>query len=140
MLKNFIIYLCYLRKIYDDKNIIYKIISNFLEYSEHLLDIALNNIEIYDLYHFNKETIIYSYLIDDDKKISLNKFQSKYTNLLNKCEKKKYLSQKMLELICEKYEQKDAITPDVIFNIKNRYLKQIKINIKKEVFFRSIFS
>ena len=134
MLKNFIIYLCYLRKIYDDKNIIYKIISNFLEYSEHLLDIALNNIEIYDLYHFNKETIIYSYLIDDDKKISLNKFQSKYTNLLNKCEKKKYLSQKMLELICKKYEQKDAISPDVIFNIKNRYLKQIKINIKKEVF------
>ena len=134
LFRNFIIYLCYLRKIYNDKNIIYKIISNFLEYSEHLLDIALNNIEIYDLYHFNKETIIYSYHIDDDKRISLNEFKLKYTFLLDKCEKKKYLSQKMLELICKKYEQKDAISPEAIFNIKNKYLKQIKINIKKEVF------
>ena len=44
---------------------------NFVEYIEHLLDIASNNIQIYDLYHFNKETLIYSYLIRENDEFYL---------------------------------------------------------------------
>ena len=138
LLQNFIEYLCYLRKLYNEKNEVYKIISNFLEYSEHLLDIASNNIQIYDLYHFNKETLIYSYLIEKQKEISLINFNWKYACLIDKCEQKRYLSQEMLKYICNKYKERNSIDENDIITIKRKYLKEIKnMNIKNEVFSRA---
>ena len=135
LLQNFIEYLCYLKKLYHKKNIIYKIIMNFVEYTEHLIDIASNNIQIYDLYHFNKETLIYSYLIKENDKFYLSDFKSKYSGLIEKCKQKRYLSKEMLKYICTKYKEKNSIIENNILNIENKYLKEIEeINIKNEVF------
>ena len=46
--------------------------SYFIDYSENLIDIAIKNINVYDLYHFNKETLIYyciTVLTHDDDEI-----------------------------------------------------------------------
>lgn len=134
LLQNFIEYLFHLRKLYNKENAIYQIITNFLEYSEHLIDIALNNIKVYDLYHFNKETVICSYSIERDKMLSYIDFELRYVNLLNNCEKQKYLSQEILKYICNKYKENNAINQNGIMHIERKYLKKIKINIKNEVF------
>ena len=84
-------------------------ISNSLEYSEKLLDMASNNIQIYDLYHFNKESLIYSYLIGKNKEFSLGDFEFKYISLIDKCKQKRYLSQEMLKYICNKYKERNSI-------------------------------
>ena len=139
LLQDFIEYLCYLRKLYHKSNIIYKIIMNFIEYTEHLLDIATNNIQIYDLYHFNKETLIYSYLIRENDEFNLSDFISKYSELIDKCKKKRYLSREMLKYICKKYKEKNSITEKNILNIENNFLKKIEeINIKNEVFSKAL--
>ena len=139
LLQDFIEYLCYLRKLYHKSNIIYKIIMNFIEYTEHLLDIATNNIQIYDLYHFNKETLIYSYLIKENDEFNLSDFISKYSELIDKCKKKRYLSREMLKYICKKYIEKNSITKKNILNIENNFLKKIEeINIKNEVFSKAL--
>jgi len=69
----FMDYLIFLRTLYIKDNERYKIISNFLDYSENYVDSATQNIKIYDLYHFNKETIIYSYYNKKKKKIPIFK-------------------------------------------------------------------
>ena len=135
LFQNFIEYLCYLRKLYRKKNIIYKIIMNFVEYTEYLLDIAANNIQVYDLYHFNKETLIYSYLIGKNDEFHLCDFELKYSKLIVKCQQKKYLSREMLKYIFKKYKERNSITENNIINLNDKYLKEIeKINIKNEVF------
>ena len=135
LFQNFIEYLCYLRKLYRKKNIIYKIIMNFVEYTEYLLDIAANNIQVYDLYHFNKETLIYSYLIGKNDEFHLSDFELKYSKLIVKCQQKKYLSREMLKYIFKKYKERNSITENNIINLNDKYLKEIeKTNIKNEVF------
>ena len=88
LLKNFIIYLCYLRKLYDEENKVYEIITNFLNYFEYLIDTASKNKQLYDIYHFNKEAIIYSYSIEKNEMFLSSKFKSQYRYLLKKCKKK----------------------------------------------------
>ena len=134
LLRKFIHYLFFLRKLYSKKSHEYGIISSFLEYSKELLDIATKNINIYDLYHFNKEVIIYGYLFDEKKKFLSPKFKSKYNKLLNKCEKKKFLSIEMLKYIYKKYEEAKLI--DYLENdlMSEKYCKIKEIDIGRKVF------
>ena len=83
LVKNFICYLCVLRKLFKEGNSMYKIVSNFLEYANCLIDEASNNIQIYDIYHFNKECIIYSYENNEERFLS-EQFKKKYSSLLKK--------------------------------------------------------
>lgn len=137
LLGHFIDYLCLLRKIFHEESIMHKILSNFLEYTEKIIDVASNNIQIYDLYHFNKETIIYSYNNDENKKFLSNTFKSNYRHLLIKCSKKKYLSNEMLKYIYEKYKKRELVDEEKKDIMNTKYLKKEKINIRKEVFSRA---
>ena len=71
----FVDYLCVIRKLYSTENKIYKMMTNFIDYSENLIDIAIKNINVYDLYHFNKETLIYSYCNEEKKRFLSSKFK-----------------------------------------------------------------
>jgi len=137
LLLNFISYLCLLKEYYNKKGEIYQIISNFLEYSNHLIDVASNNIQIYDLYHFNKETIIYSYRNNENKTFLSSKFKAQYHLLLEKCKKKRYLSQEMLKYIHGKYKEKSLVDEGKTISMKRDYLKKEKINISQEIFLRA---
>lgn len=128
LLKKFIIYLCFSNKLYGKKNKAYKIISNFLEYFNHLIDIAKTNIQLYDLYHFNKETIIYSFGYDEGKSFLSTQFEADYKELLNKCQKKRYLSLQMLRYIHEKYAEKGLANKIEKELMEIKYFKTEKID------------
>ena len=133
-MKHFIDYLFLLRNLFGNNNNSKKIISNFLEYSEKLIDIASKNILIYDLYHFNKEAIIYGYLYKKQIRFLSKEFRIKYNKMLFKCKKKKYLSLELLKYINEKYTEKGLSNKSErsIMNIK--YFQKENIDIKKQIF------
>ena len=133
LLKKFVLYLCFLRKLYAKKNNAYKIISNFLDYFEHLIDIAFTNIQLYDLYHFNKEAIIYSFGYDTGKTFLSKEFEDDYEELLNMCEKEKYLSLQMLKYIYEKYAEKGLSNKIAKKLMKVKYFKKEKINSSEKI-------
>ena len=137
LLGKFIIYLCFLRKLYAPKNEVNKVIFNFLEYFNHLIDVASKNKQIYDIYHFNKETIIYSYLNNDNEKFLSNEFKPLYTNLLFKCKNKRFLSLEMLKYIHEKYSEKKLVDNSKTTYMKLKYLKKEKIDVGREVFIKA---
>ena len=78
LFEKFVKYLCFLKKLYGKKNKANKIIKNFLDYTYHFISIASSNIQLYDLYHFNKETIIYSFCNDEGKRFLSKKFKTNY--------------------------------------------------------------
>ena len=134
LLRKFIYYLFFLRKLYSKKSHEYTIISNFLEYSKELLDIATKNINIYDLYHFNKEVIIYGCLFDVKKKFLSPQFKSQYNRLLIKCKKKKFLSIEMLKSIYRKYEEAKLINYLENDLMLEKYCKIKEIDFGRKVF------
>ena len=134
LFSQFVIYLCFMRKLFSKENKIYKIISNFLEYSNELIDAATNNINIYDLYHFNKETIVYSYCNEKKKRFLSSNFKINYGELLAKCKKDKYLSIEMLKYVYRKYDE-DKLVNNLEYDLmESKYIKKKEINSGKIVF------
>ena len=74
LFQKFVDYLFFIRKLYSKINQVNKIFKNFIYYTEKFIDIATKNINIYDLYHFNKKAVIYSYCNEAKKKIFIFKF------------------------------------------------------------------
>ena len=127
-------YLIFLRTLYKKDNERYKIISNFLDYLENYVDSATQNIKIYDLYHFNKEAIIYSYCNKKKKRFLSSSFNKNYRDLLNNCKKQKFLSLRMLEYLYRKYYE-DKLANKIEYNImKSEYFKVKKIDIGNEIY------
>jgi len=133
LLKDFINYLCLLRKLFMKGNNIYENLSNCLNYTEHLVDIASKNIAIYDLYHFNKECILYSYRNERNERLMSCDFKAKYWDLLCNCKKKKYLSLKMLKYISADYAKGKLVNPTEKKLMKDKYFQKNQINIDKEI-------
>ena len=134
LFKQFIDYLFLLRKLYINNNKIKDIISNFFDYSEKLIDVASQNILIYDLYHFNKETIVYGYLYKKNIRFLSKEFRIKYNDLLFKCKKKRYLSLEMLKYINEKYVSKELSNRNETLLMKIKYFQKENIDIKGIIF------
>ena len=139
LLGKFVDYLIFLRTLYSKGNKKYKIISNFLDYSENLIDIAIKNRNIYDLYHFNKEAIIYSYCNDEKKRFLSSNFKKNYKELLDNCKKKKYLSMKMLEYIYKKYDEEKLVDHIEYDLMKSKYFKVKNIDIGKEIYLKASY-
>ena len=133
LLKDFINYLFLLKKLFIKGNIIYKKLSNCLNYFDHLLDIASNNILIYDLYHFNKEFILYSYGNEENFRFLSKDFKAKYMDLLYNCKKKKYLSLKMLKYIYSDYAKRKLASLSEKKLMKAKYFKNEEKNIDKMI-------
>ena len=134
LLGEFINYLCCFRNLYNDKSKRYKFVSNFLEYFEYLIDVSSNNLEIYDIYHFNKECNIYGYSIKEENKFLSEQFKLEFNALLMKCEKKKYLSLEMLKFIHKKYLEMGLVNSLETSLMDEIYFKENKLNINKTVF------
>ena len=134
LFQNFIDYLFFLRQLYSEKNKRNKIISNFLEYSENVIDIAIKNIKIYDLYHFNKEIVIYSYCNKDKDYFFSHKFKNLYSKLLNNCKKGKYLSIEMFKYIYNKYDKKKLVDHRFSEVVLEKYCKIKKLDVGKQIF------
>ena len=134
LFKNFVDYLFFLRQLYSKDNKIHKIISNFLDYSENVIDIAIKNINIYDFYHFNKAIVIYSYCNDKKYRFFSSEFQNLYNKLLINCEKSKYLSIEMLKYIYNKYDKEKLV--DYLFSdvVLEKYCKIKSINVGRRIF------
>ena len=130
----FVDYLCVIRELYSEENKKYKIFSQFINYSENLIDIANKNINIYDLYHFNEETIIYSYCNDKKTRFLSFDFKSNYEELLDNCTKNKYLSIQMLKYIYKKYEEMNLVNYLELDLMETKYFQIKEINIGKKIF------
>ena len=133
----FVDYLCVIRELYSEENKKYKIFSQFINYSENLIDIANKNINIYDLYHFNEETIIYSYCNDKKTRFLSFDFKSNYEELLDNCTKNKYLSIQMLKYIYKKYEEMNLVNYLELDLMETKYFQIKEINIGKTIFLKA---
>lgn len=134
LFKQFIDYLFLLRNLYIKNDRAKNIISNFLDYYEKLIDVASQNILIYDLYHFNKETIVYGYFYKNNIRFFSKKFRIKYKSLLFKCKKKRYLSLEMLKYINENYVLEKLSDRDETLWMKIKYFQEENIDIKRIIF------
>ena len=135
----FISYLYYMKQLYNETSDEYEIITKALEYSNYLIDIAIKNIEIYDLYHFNKECIIYGYSINNGIIFLSKKFKRKYEDLIQKCNKGRYLSIEMLKYIYSKYMDMKLINEDEISIIEEEYVdKNLNQDIGKTIFLEAL--
>ena len=137
LFQQFVDYLCFIRKLYSKENQIYKIIKNFIYYAEKFIDIAIKNINIYDLYHFNKRTVIYSYCNEAKIRFLSPNFKIIYNELLSNCLKGDYLSIEMFKYIYQKYEE-DKLVNHLEFDlIDSKYCKIKEINFGKEIFLKA---
>ena len=134
LFKNFIDYLFFLRQLYSQKSKAYKIISNFLEYSENVIDIAIKNINLYDFYHFNKAIVIYSYCNDNKYDFFSSEFQKLYIKLLMNCKKSKYLSIEMFKYIYDKYDKEKLVDHSFSDVVLEKYCKIKNIDVGKRIF------
>jgi len=107
------------------------VINNFFNYFNILLEIAFNNIIIYDVYNFKKECNVYG---DDfnNTEFKYERFKEFYTNLYQKCLKKKYLSIQMMKFLDNKYYKNLSLPADYSIFIHHLF-KENKRNIQKEV-------
>ena len=111
-----------------------KIINNFFEYLKKMIEISLNNKILYDIYHFKKECNIYGDIYEDNEFLSDN-FNKFYSELLNKCSKKKYLSLEMLKYVHEKlFKLELASAIDDYILIENFYKENNNKNIANKIY------
>ena len=108
--------------------------TNFIDYSENLIDIAIKNINVYDLYHFNKETLIYSYCNEEKKRFLSSKFKRNYEELLDNCSKGKYLSMDMLKYVFNNYKENNLVNNLESDLMESKYCKMKEINIGRTIF------
>ena len=108
--------------------------TNFIDYSENLIDIAIKNINVYDLYHFNKETLIYSYCNEEKKRFLSSKFKRNYEELLDNCSKGKYLSMEMLKYVFNNYKENNLVNNLESDLMESKYCKMKEINIGRTIF------
>lgn len=107
------------------------VINNFFNYFKNLLENASNNIIIYDVYNFKKECNVYG----DDynvKEFKSERFKEFYSNLYQKCLKKKYLSIQMMKFLHNEYYNNLSLPADYSSFIHHLFKKN-KRNIQKEV-------
>ena len=80
-IEKFLTHLFVIIRFYPKESREYKIINNFLNYINYLIDISLQHRIICDIYHFKKECIIYG---DDYKNEYMSStFQNFYSELLD---------------------------------------------------------
>ena len=98
------------------------------------MDIATKNINIYDLYHFNKKAVIYSYCNEAKKRFLSSNFKKNYDELLSNCLKGDYLSIEMLKYIHQKYQEEELVNHLESDLMKTKYCKIKEINFGKIIF------
>ena len=111
-----------------------KIINNFFEYLKKMIEISLNNKILYDIYHFKREANIYADIYEDNEFLSDN-FNKFYSELLNKCSKKKYLSLEMLKYVHENLFKLELALPiDDYILIANFFKENNNKNITTKIY------
>ena len=109
------------------------IITTFLKYFDYMIDIALENAIIYDIYHFKKECNIYGDYYQTNEFLS-QKFNLFYSKLLLRCKKKKYLSLEMLKYIHQNLYEKENAFPLENYILINNFYEVKKENMVEQIF------
>ena len=133
LFQKFVDYMCFLRKLYSKENKTYKIIKNYINYTEKFIDLAVKNINIYDLYHFNKKAVIFAYCNEAKKRFLSSRFKKNYTELLSNCLKGDYLSIEMLKYIYQKYDKEELVNHLESDLMESKYCKIKEINFGKAI-------
>jgi len=121
-LKEFLLYLNNIRNYFPYKSKYVIIIENLFYYLDRLLINAIKYIQLYDIYHFNKECIIYGDYYRE-KEFLNDKFNKFYKHLLEKCNKNKVLSIEMFDYIRNNYT---LLSLEEVLKKKDKlYLKKI---------------
>ena len=132
-LENFLEYLLFILKYFPSESKHKKIIKNFFNYLDYMIDIALKYTYLYDIYHFKKECNIYGDFYEDNNFLSED-FNNFYSQLLFKCSKRKILSLEMLRYIHQQYYTLNLAFPIRKYILISNYLKNKKENVKTKIY------